>query len=504
MKQIKSFFIRKTTIVFCGVMLHLLVAGIYDVKAINADFTSYEKTICYSLNMSDSTITFLFDLPTWQTNIGSINISDVVIRGSFNLWKSSSDFTMSYNAEGFWYLTKKIKDIKQPGNSGQPEFKFYVNGSTYMSGTRSFVPEGYIFKNSDKNHIVIFPDDDFELIKTNSLIANKIKSITDYDLTNETGKADVSNFRQVPGGTKLFRSYHPFKASKATICNTEDERLQLGIELATAAGIQSDICLSGNEITTLTSYTMPDGSKLVESIPPYYQMIIDNDNILYVGQTSTTPSYSAVYYQSNSTLFGNWIKEIVQFIISDFHPAPFSIHCRLGTDRTGVFCAVLEALQGVPWDAIAADYQLSNNMGIQEFRDFHLLKYSLENMLGVHDISTVTNLQTYTSNYFINSGYLTRDEINRLNSKLGTSSSYSTESMPLMPTIHPNPAKDYISIILTNDHIYYVSILQLDGRVMLQTTWNNEPISISCLNSGIYLVKIEDGKNTYMTKLMVK
>ena len=112
------------------------------------------------------------------------------------------------------------------------------------------------------------------------------------------------------------------------------------------------------------------------------------------------------------------MKQIVEFIIADDTPAPFQIHCRLGTDRTGVFCAVLAALCGASWDDITADYQATNNMQIQEFRDWHLLAYTFRQLLNVYDVSTVENLKETLSNYFINGGYLTQRQIDILKAKL--------------------------------------------------------------------------------------
>lgn len=112
------------------------------------------------------------------------------------------------------------------------------------------------------------------------------------------------------------------------------------------------------------------------------------------------------------------MKDIVEFIIDDSHPAPFLVHCRLGTDRTGVVSGMLAALVGTPWNDIAADYQLTNQMGIGEFRDYGLLNYSLTQMLGTAPDNAELDLQTAVQNYFISNGYLTQEQIDLLVSKL--------------------------------------------------------------------------------------
>ncbi|MGM9859157.1 MAG: tyrosine-protein phosphatase [Muribaculaceae bacterium] len=379
--------------------------------------TDADRAKCFIDNETDKTVTFIFDNNLWKVS----NVSSVEVRGSFTSWSSSSDFKMTYDSSGsFWYVTAPYSAVKIPGNSGQPEFKFVTNGSGWQSGSgKSFIPEGYVFLNSDKNNIVVFNSDDFETIKENSRTANVVKSVSDFDLTTVEGQEEISNFRLVPGTTALYRCYHPFKYSRDNN-PTEPVRVQYVAELSASTGIAADICLSGDDTGSLTSYTI-NGSKYTESIPAYYRDIINAGHVLYVGTVNgTVPSYNAVYYRSHNDIFTQWIREITDFIINEDTPAPFSIHCRLGTDRTGVFCAVFAAICGATWDEIATDYQKSNRMGILEFRDYHLLQYSLQHMLGVEDINSVANLSEAICNYFINNGTLTQADITALRLKLGS------------------------------------------------------------------------------------
>lgn len=76
-----------------------------------------------------------------------------------------------------------------------------------------------------------------------------------------------------------------------------------------------------------------------------------------------------------------------------------------------MFCGILAALCGATWDEIAADYQLSNRMGIQEFRDYHLLQYSFQKMLDVEDISQVPDISAAVTSYFVDKQILTSGEI---------------------------------------------------------------------------------------------
>ncbi|MBQ9203951.1 MAG: tyrosine-protein phosphatase [Prevotella sp.] len=377
--------------------------------------TEADKKRCFMDDPENRTITFLYcmDQGYW-----SGNVTTAFVRGSFNSWKDVEKTQLSYDeASNCWYCTVSYDYVNVPGNSGQPEYKFVINGS-YKSAP-NWLTDGYKFMTSDQNMIVVFSTDDLDQIKENSARAGYIRPLADFNLDDPVDQAAISNFRLVPGTKALFRSYHPYKSSRGDDkgIDTEYYRLLWVDKLATAAGIQSDICLSDNDENTLTTYTS-GGVTYQEAIPEYYQPIIDNHHVLYVNANNKVPSYSYVYTKPTSKYFGDWVKQIVEFIIADDTPAPFQIHCRLGTDRTGVFCAVLAALCGASWDDITADYQATNNMQIQEFRDWHLLAYTFRQLLNVYDVSTVDNLEEALSNYFINGGYLTQRQIDTLKAKL--------------------------------------------------------------------------------------
>lgn len=396
--------------------------------------TAEESARCFIDNPEAATITFVMDNKLWKSS----GISRMEVRGSFNGWTSQTECQMQHDADkDIWYVTLPYSAVNVPGNSGQPEFKFVANGSNYLGGDgRSFIPEGYVFLNSDKNNIVVFSTDDFETIKSNSREANVIKKLSDFDITTEAGQEEISNFRCVPGTRNLFRSYHPYKITKSDNA-TEPYRMKYVAELATAHGITCDICLSENEENNLKSFNIA-GTSYKEEIPPYYKDIIAKGRVLYVGATNSVPTYNVVYYTPESAKFATWVKEIVDFIIDENNPGPFEIHCRLGTDRTGVFSGLLGALCGASWKDIAADYQATNRMGVQEFRDYHLLQYSFQRLLNVEDINSVENLDERMADYFVSNGYLSTDQIESLRKKLGadnyTSSVDEIQASPAVST----------------------------------------------------------------------
>ncbi|WP_409421346.1 tyrosine-protein phosphatase [Pseudaeromonas sp. ZJS20] len=366
----------------------------------------------FALSSDASQVIFVFDAASQSDALDAQGITDsstisaVEVRGSFNGWSSDGalPLTASQTDSGVWYLATDADALDIPGNSGHPEYKFVVtvDDETHWLDLSSTVPDGYHFLG---NHILVGADDDLDTIIANEAQANDIKTLADFDLTTSEGQQTLANFRRAADGLQLFRSYHPYKQSRPAL-ETEAPRLAYVNSLMEANGIGSVITLSGDETASLDS-------SLGESIGDYMQAIIDKgDNLtLELG-------YNLVYYKSDSSEFGLAIQTIVSFIDDDAHPGPYLVHCRLGTDRTGVITAMLSGLAGTDWQTIAADYQASNNMGIGEFRDYGLLEYSLRNMLGVDPADSDLDLQAALTEYFVSNGYLTEAQISTLQQKL--------------------------------------------------------------------------------------
>lgn len=371
----------------------------------------YNKKLGYQLIDGGNKIIFVFDADSYQIK----KPTKVYLEGSFNGWAKKSpswELTPFNKAKTIWTLECEKSDITIPGNSGFPEFKFIVTEDksyietvcgqelhrqkivTEERNAISRIP-GYKMAS---NNLILMPEDDPNYVVKNTKIANKQKKLKEFDLENIEDQKTISNFRQVPGTKNLFRGYHPYKKSR--LYDTENDRIRLVNKLLKDNNVQSVITLSGNE--------QIDTKK--EQISVYAQSIKENKNWLFVDT-----NYNTVYYNSNGEEFGNLVAKIVDFI--NTHPAPFYIHCRLGTDRTGTLSAVLAALCGASWDEIKADYQKSNETGIKEFRDYRLLQYSFEQML-YKPMDKVEDLQKELSAYFIDNNYLTQADIQTLQEKL--------------------------------------------------------------------------------------
>ena len=113
-----------------------------------------------------------------------------------------------------------------------------------------------------------------------------------------------------------------------------------------------------------------------------------------------------------------WIKQIFDFICDDKNKAPFALHCEIGVDRTGVFSGIFAALCGSSWSEISEDYEKSNLMGIGEFRDKRLLKYSFENMLKIQNVEECLNLSQLMKDFVLSCG-ISQEEFEKAVSKLG-------------------------------------------------------------------------------------
>ena len=359
---------------------------------------SRNKELGYQLTDSGNTVVFVFNPASYKVS----NVDKVFVEGSFNGWAKGTDesWAMTKTKGASWTLSKTKEQVSVPGNSGFPEFKFYI----FSNGRKTAEEPAAISKipgyQMATNNLVLFLGDNPDTVVQNAKTANTVKKLADFNLDDPAQVAIISNVRKVPGTTMLWRGYHPYKKSRGQY-DTEDTRIALVNKQLQTNGIQSIITLSGDE-----KISEAQG----EQISSYQQAIIDAGNNLFVDT-----SYNVVYYHSAESDFGNVVKTIVLFI--NTHPAPYYIHCRLGTDRTGVLSAVLAALSGASWKDIAEDYQKTNELGIKEFRDYRLLQYSFEKMLG-KPLDEVTDLKQELGAHFVADGYLTQSDLDTLCEKL--------------------------------------------------------------------------------------
>lgn len=349
--------------------------------------------------LADGAVAFILDAKA--QGIDPEDIDRAWLEGSFNGWLKGTDdaWRMEPRSDGrTWVHMRRLEEVRAPGNSGFPEFKFYilhVNGSVLEPAAASKIP-GFQMAT---NNLLLHSPEEAAYVSANLPLAAAAKPLADFDLSDPEQAAALSNVRLVPGTRALWRGYHPYKMSRPQF-DTEATRNELVKRALEDNGIKATIVLSGEE--------KPTGA---ESVSAWHQAIIDGGSQLVLNT-----SYNTVYYRSDSEEFGLLIQRIVRFI--NAWEGPFYVHCRLGTDRTGAVSGVLAALCGAPWPAIAEDYQKSNRMMIKEFRDYHILQYALERMIG-KPIGPDTDLQGELTAYFINNGYLDERDVSDLRRKIG-------------------------------------------------------------------------------------
>ena len=402
----------------CTLKLTYLGTGYDGVK-----FADIEKNNCYKIDTLHQQITFIFSTSSKRFNISKSDVSKVYAYGSISVWdKTDEKYRLTcYSSDGCFYRTLPFQDIERIGNCGQPEYLFHVvksDGSEYdvrsHSSWQGGIDSRLVF---DNKMLVSMPWDDMDEIAQRWEYAKYVKPLAEWNLTDSMEQARISNFRRVPGTEHLYRSYHPFDPSRAQY-DTEAERLHYVRHFAEQFGIRCDIALSGDMTANAGNEYTCGGQTYTITIPEYYQSIIANDNVLYVGtQNGVTPTFNDAIYYSDGERFAQWIKETVEFIIDDAHPAPFQIHCALGADRTGAFCATIAALCDANWEDISYDYYRTSELRVEEYRHPNTIRYSLRHMCGV-DPATDPSFNEAVKQHYIQGGWLTADQIAALKAKL--------------------------------------------------------------------------------------
>lgn len=356
-----------------------------------------KKNVTFSINLNN------FELPS---GVQLDSIKEIFVTASFTAWRKKDQFAMQQQEDkSLWTLTKALDQVEIPGNIGFPEFNFLIftdSGTAFNIGaktpvTGSNLPCEEVF---DYNFVILKDKKYLSEIKSYGDNLLKIQSLKDYDVKNPEDQALISNVRKVPHTNFLWRGYHPYIKSRPAF-DTEDLRLKLVNKAIKKNKIKSIITLCGNE---------KPQKGLNEKISRYIRNIQKKGNQLFLDTT-----YETVYFASDSMEYSNTVRQIIDFIIS--HPAPFYIHCRLGSDRTGTMSSILAALCGASWEEIKADYEMTSKAGFGEFRSARLLEHSYKNLLGMSP-SQFHNLQKEVEDYFTERNILSHSQIEKLRDKL--------------------------------------------------------------------------------------
>ena len=404
----------------CNLTLSYLGTGYNGVS-----FSATEKNNCYKIDTLNQQVTFIFSTSSKRFNIAKSDVNKVYTYGSLSVWdKEDEGYRLTnYSSDGCFYRTVSFSEVERVGNCGLVEFLFHVvktDGSSYDVRSHSSWEGGIDSRLVFDNKMVLsMPWDDMNEIAQRWEYARYVKPLAEWNLTDSMEQARISNFRRVPGTQHLYRSYHPFDPTRAKY-DTEVQRLNYVRHFAEQFGIQSDIALSGDMTSHAGSTYSCGGNTYTITIPAYYQSIIANNNVLYVGtQNGHTPDFNNAIYYSDGERFAQWIKETVEFIIDDAHPVPFQIHCALGADRTGAFCATIASLCDANWEDISYDYYRTSELRVEEYRHPNTIRYCLRHMCGV-DPATDPSFNEAVKQHFIQGGWLTAEQIAALKAKLNS------------------------------------------------------------------------------------
>lgn len=336
-------------------------------------------------------------------------LEELYVIGSFTNWKIDERYKM-YKKENIFSLETNLNFVNKIGNSGYPEY-YFGNKKTKLLFDGHYLT-GYFFNNqADMNPNYLIHFSSLSKIEAESIYELHKKSYTvKSSALDFKNSYELSNFRKVQGGFLkkdiLFRSYHPFIPSRDNnneLKNIEIIRQNFIRQFLEKYRIKNIINLS--ETSTKLE------SSLANSSFDYYK------NLYYENRVLCAPmSYETVYFMSDKNEkfnedelgFQDGIKKIIEFISEN--NGPFLIHCRLGSDRTGVITAFLQLFMKASKEEIKENYLLTNNLGIGEYRSFNLLERSLKSSLGERCFDGI-NIREYLeeiglSNETINKAFL--------------------------------------------------------------------------------------------------
>lgn len=225
----------------------------------------------------------------------------------------------------------------------------------------------------------------------------------DTDKTPWEGQtnAEYMNARAVTAGNVkpdiLYRSASPFEASFG--------RVELMDSFIQTYHIQCILDLADSEEDLHAFTGLPDNT----------QAMIDNDQVIcfHIGND----------FRDSEAMesIGVGLRKMLQ------KEGPYLVQCSLGRDRTGVLCALFEALCDATYDEIVEDYMVSYNLlhkvdiNLEVDSDsfqYDLFKTRLDENLEIilktdRDALATSDLKQKTIDYFLECG-MTQDEVRQL------------------------------------------------------------------------------------------
>lgn len=382
-------------------------------------------------------IIMLFNPETWNTK----NVTSAKIQFTAGINDVSSFYGPSCNMKkdsetGVWYAAVPYSALRETNQSGQPTYRIKINDADFdcAAALNSIGLNGYVYtKFISKTAQTSLPCVIYSRQNKNEIISRleeekKCKSIEDFDLSTEQGQMELANFRLIPGTKNIYRSYHPYAPSK-TEFETEPYRMYYVGLLSEKYGIKADINVSGDTEIALSEITIFDGKseciKAADYAPEYYKSIIseyrnkleNQKPVILLTKEDGNFGYDRCYSNSKSAEFAENIAALVKFMNNV--EGPYQLHCAIGTDRTGIVCAILSGLCGATYQQIEEDYCASRKMGILEYRGPGCVRYAVEEFIGSENIDTVPDLQEAMITSLVAKSSISRAEVEKMIGRVG-------------------------------------------------------------------------------------
>lgn len=430
----------KTAILFLLGALSLLPMMTLSAQERVDTFPEWAKVDNQMADSVNRTVTLVFAIDTAHYNVPKDSIEAVYVWGSMSDFHDADPACLmtEFSEDSCYYKTFTYDEIARPGDSGQPEFEFYVqlkgDSTVYYTPDmmRCAYDERLLFFNGPTPVLVLLPDGPEymragrEELGQRGEQAGEVRPLSDYDLTDPVEQRHISNFRKVAGTEQLYRSYHPYYPSNGRR-DTEVERLHWVAELAERAGVRSAISLTGDLSYAVGDTFLCHADTFIVTIPAYYQQLMDSNQVGYVGASATQ-----CYYYTDGRVFANTMREVVSFIGDEQHPMPMQIHCAIGADRTGVVCAVLAILCGATWEEVVADYTETSQMRCQIYRHPNRIRYAINRLTGLHPDAVPMEEVAAAIRYHLVEvmGVLTNEEIDQMVLRLTSAETTGWGTMP--------------------------------------------------------------------------
>ena len=144
---------------------------------------------------------------------------------------------------------------------------------------------------------------------------------------------------------------------------------------------------------------------------------------------------------------------------------------------------------------IGTDWKQNPGPGQPNFRVYDSLSYFTRTANQREDKLVFESFQGSSTGLII---------FNKTNIKLGTGLTKSDKNIVI--GMYPNPANDKIHVEITDNQSYQLSVLDLSGKILHQQEINTQDnvISISTLQAGLYLVQIKNDAVNKTLRLLVE